>query len=245
MNFNWVVIVPCFNAYLFCEKIIREIIPYVKHVIVVDDGSTDGTSVVLQGLAQEYPSMHLIVFPHNRGKGFALIESFKYANENLNFSGILTIDSDGQHSPKDIPHIIKEIEKGADMVIGTRQFFKMPFRSRIANTLILSFLRWFYKEAPYDTQSGFRAFTKELSKKISEEVKGGRYETEFSCLLLALKEKNKIVPYDISTVYIENNKHSNFHILKDSFRILKVLWQHVRKRSWCDRFSKSSFFRAE
>lgn len=245
MNLNRVVIVPCFNVHLFCKKVLEEMIPFVDDLIVIDDGSTDGTGLILQEMALNYASIHLITFPQNRGKGFALIEGFAYANKHLEFFEILTIDSDGQHNPADIPAMIQKMGEGVDMVIGTRQFSKMPFRSRIANTLVLWFLRWFYREAPYDTQSGFRAFTKEFSKEISANVKGGRYETEFSCLLLALQEKKKIAKHDISTIYIENNRYSNFSVVRDSFRILKVLFQHVIKRGWHDRFSKSSFFRAQ
>jgi glycosyltransferase involved in cell wall biosynthesis len=227
---NSIAVIPCFNAALFCEKVIRDTVPFVRTIIVVDDGSTDQTNAVLKKLLLEYSNIHLIEFQKNRGKGFALIEAFRYALKNLHFESLVTIDSDGQHDPRDLVCIEKEIQSGSDMSIGTRRFPEMPLRSRIANTIILSCLQCFYKDAPYDTQSGFRAFTKNFICEIAENIEGGRYETEFSCLLLALEQKRKITAYPIATVYIENNRHSHFCVLRDSYRILKVLWEHIRKK---------------
>ncbi|MEI8300202.1 MAG: glycosyltransferase family 2 protein [Chlamydiota bacterium] len=227
---NSIAVIPCFNAGLFCEKVIRDTIPFVGTIIVVDDGSTDQTNAVLKKLLFENSNIHLIAFQKNRGKGFALIEAFQYALKNLNFEYIVTIDADGQHDPRDVVGIEKEIQSGSDMSIGTRRFSEMPLRSRVANTIILGCLRWFYKEAPYDTQSGFRAFTKNFIHEITKKIEGGRYETEFSCLLLALEQKRKITAYPIATVYIEKNRHSHFCVFRDSYRILKVLWKHVRKK---------------
>lgn len=227
---NWIVVIPCFNAGPFCEKVIRDTTTLVGAIIIIDDGSTDQTNAILKKLSLEYPSIHLIEFPKNRGKGFALIEAFRHATEKLNFEGIITLDADAQHDPKDVTGMVREMQSGADMVIGTRRFSEMPPRSRIANTIILWCLRRFYKEAPYDTQSGFRAFTKNFAHEIAEKVKGGRYETEFSCLLLALEQKRKIATHHIATVYIDKNRHSNFSVVRDSYRILKVLWQHITKK---------------
>ena len=155
------------------------------------------------------------------------MEGFHYAIDHLNFDVLVTLDGDGQHKPSDIPAMADEVEKGADFVIGTRSMQQMPPYSRIANLFITLLLRIRYFKAPWDTQSGLRAFSKEFAKELTEQVPGGRYETEFRVLLAALSKKKKLRTYPISTIYFEKNIHSHFSKLKDSLRILKVFFIHL------------------
>lgn len=223
-----VAIIPCYNAFPFCEKVIRETIFFADEMILVDDGSTDGSGKILEDAKATHPNqIHLIQFPQNQGKGFALIEAFKYALSKLSFDALVTLDADGQHRPSDIPIMAQAIFDGADLVFGVRRFKQMPPYSKIANTIISFLLRCRYSQAPLDTQSGFRALSKSFKKEVVTQVKGGRYETEFRCLLLALKNKRPIRTHQISTIYIDRNIHSHFAKLRDSIRILKVLLIHI------------------
>lgn len=223
LSHSVVALIPCYNVAQFCELIVRETAAICTYVIVIDDGSTDGTGAILQKIVSEYPKkIHVITFPQNRGKGFGLIEGFKYALDHFKFDVLITLDGDGQHNPSFISSVVEPIFHGADFVIGARSFKTMPSRNRFANTFISFLLRRFHVHAPFDTQSGMRAFTSDLVRDFVKSVPGGQYEMEFCCLLHALEKGRKIVEIPIATIYIDKNRSSHFSPLKDSYKILKV-----------------------
>jgi glycosyltransferase involved in cell wall biosynthesis len=202
---------------------VKEALQHSQYLILVDDGSTDGTNAILQEIAWTHPTkIHLITFPTNRGKGKALLAGIRYALGHVPFDALVCLDSDGQHPPSKISSLAAEVEQGADFVIGVRDFNQMPFRSRFANTLISFLLKRIYPNAPIDNQSGFRAFSRKFSDKILHEIKGNRYEMEFRCILLALRDRFKIQIVPIPTIYLHQNASSHFSKFKDSYLILKV-----------------------
>lgn len=228
MKKKLVAIIPCYNVGKYCENLITDCLNFVKQAVVVDDGSTDQTPFILNKIKTTYPNrIHIITFPKNQGKGFAILAGLKYAKENLEFEAILTIDADGQHDPSQIPKLVEPILKGADFVIGERSFNQMPTRSRFGNRWISFLLRLMYGFAPIDNQSGFRAFSPFMANELVEKMKGGRYETELLCLLEALSNGHHLATIPISTVYIDNNASSHFSPLKDSIRILNVFFKHL------------------
>lgn len=222
------IVIPCFDVAFFCEKVVEEAVHFANKIVLLDDGSTDGTGEILQRLHLKYQNqIHLIQFSHNRGKGYALLEGFRYIIKHFDFDALITIDGDGQHRPSDIPALAELIHKGADFVIGQRNFNRMPPYSRVANFLITMILRLHYFKSPWDNQSGLRAFCKAFAEEIVDRVSGGRYEMEFRCVLLALKEKKKIALFPIPTIYFNKNAHSHFRKIRDSLRILKIILVHI------------------
>lgn len=226
---NVVVVIPCYDVELYCDSVVREALKETPHVIAVDDGSTDGTGGILDQIAKENPSLHVIHFEKNQGKGSALIAGFKYALEHVSFDVLVTIDADGQHRPSDIPALAEEILKENELVIGERTFALMPWIRQFSNRFIAFCLRLLYPNAPVDTQSGFRAFNRHLIEEIVHKFEGGRYELEFQILICALCQHRKLAKTTISTLYLPRNVSSHFAVWKDSFRILKVLFQHIGK----------------
>jgi glycosyltransferase involved in cell wall biosynthesis len=223
-----VVVIPCYNVEKFCQDVVKESSAIATHVILINDGSTDNTAAILKKMAKlDSSRIHIISFAKNRGKGFALLEGMRYALEHLNFHALITIDSDGQHKACFIPELMQPIFDGVDFVIGERPFANMPTRSKFGNQWISFLLKLFYGQAPVDTQSGMRAFSKKLVEQIVKCVIGGRYETEFRCLLCALSNGYKIRSIEIPTIYIDKNKSSHFSPVRDAFRILKVFAQHL------------------
>lgn len=217
-------IVPCYDVAEFCEKVIEQALACVDHVIAVDDGSTDDTAAVLARLRSRFPAqMTVISFSQNKGKGVALMAGFCEALNRFNFITLVTIDADGQHPCAEIPYLVRKIVSGAEMAIGERQLRLMPGRSRLGNTLATGALRWLYPQAPMDTQSGMRAFTRDFVEDIVRSVPGSRYETEFQILLLALSKKRRIATTSIPTIYIDNNRSSKFRPVADSLRIMHAL----------------------
>lgn len=210
---------------------IEETLLYVSFLILVDDGSTDGTGEILKELSGNNPRIHLIAFPKNRGKGAALLEGMRWAVENVSFDVLVTLDSDGQHAPSEVRKVAKGIEKGAEISIGGRDFERMPFRSRVSNKIISFLFHILDRSAPHDTQSGFRAFSKPFVRKIIEEISGAHYEMESRCIFLALKDCDPIAQCTIETIYLDKNRSSHFSKITDSYRILKALFQFWRSKS--------------
>ena len=110
-------VIPTYNNGGTIAAVVRETLSECRDVIVVNDGSTDNTSVELRSIE----GITLVEYTTNRGKGYALREGFKRALE-MGFSYAITLDGDGQHYPSDICHFLTANKKhpGA-LIIGSRQ----------------------------------------------------------------------------------------------------------------------------
>lgn len=111
---RWLAALPVYNEVKYVDSILDEVVQYASDVLVVDDGSSDGTAEVLARRAD----VHVIRHEQNRGYGAALITAFEYTIEE-GFDGLVTLDCDGQHQPKRIPQFI-EAASQADIVSGSR-----------------------------------------------------------------------------------------------------------------------------
>lgn len=111
---RWLAALPVFNEVRYVDGILDEVVKHSDHVLVVDDGSTDGTSDVLA----RRNDISVIRHPVNRGYGAALITAFEFAVDE-GFDGVVTLDCDGQHQPMRIPEFIKAASE-ADIVSGSR-----------------------------------------------------------------------------------------------------------------------------
>lgn len=111
---KWLAALPVFNEVGYVDGVLDEVVKYCDHVLVVDDGSTDGTSEVLERRSD----ISVIRHPVNRGYGAALITAFETVVDE-GFEGLVTLDCDGQHQPKRIPDFI-ELASEADIVSGSR-----------------------------------------------------------------------------------------------------------------------------
>ena len=225
------IVVPCYNVEKYCRPVIEQILPQCTSLILIDDGSTDQTHKILQEFqSKNKEKIHLITFSENKGKGAALLKGFQYALNQIPFDTLLTIDSDGQHLPSEIPKLTASVAKGADFVIGSRNFKHAPFIRRLPNQIISFLLHRLFPNAPKDTQSGYRAFNKAVIQKFEKEIYGNRYELEFRCLIIALRDNLKIEECPIKTIYHKKNISSHFSAVKDSALILNVFFKYWRSK---------------
>lgn len=114
MTFRSLTALPVYNEVRFVDDVLNEVCRYASEVLVVDDGSTDGTSELLAARND----ISVMAHPENRGYGAALISAFQFAVENEH-DCIVTIDCDGQHEPQRIPEFV-EACRGVDIVSGSR-----------------------------------------------------------------------------------------------------------------------------
>src|SRR5690606_19322460 len=99
------VIIPTYNNYKTLQQVIEGVLVYTENVVVANDGSTDSTSEILV----RFPQIHQNHISKNKGKGNALRQGFRHA-DSLGYKFAITIDSDGQHLPEDIPAFIEALE---------------------------------------------------------------------------------------------------------------------------------------
>jgi glycosyltransferase involved in cell wall biosynthesis len=113
---RFVTALPVFNEAHHVDGVLDEVLKYCDDVVVIDDGSTDGTADLLAKRAD----IQTVVHPVNRGYGAALVSAFQYAIDH-HYDVLVTIDCDGQHEPKRIPEFVDEMcRQGADLVSGSR-----------------------------------------------------------------------------------------------------------------------------
>ena len=192
-------------------------------IFVVDDGGGASFARIFES-AKEYATV--LVHEQNRGKGAALKTGIAYILENTSCEGVVTLDSDGQHTVEDTRKTVDALAQNPEaLVLGGRRFSgKIPLRSRFGNSVTRGVFKMFTGASVYDTQSGLRAFSRKLMQELSE-LEGDRYEYEMNVLIVCAKRKIPIVEVPIETIYLEENKSSHFSPIKDSFKIYKLIFK--------------------
>ncbi len=191
-------------------------------VLVVDDGSQDETVVVA-----EEAGATVVRHERNLGKGVALMTGFDWALER-GWDGVLTLDADGQHDPDDIPKFLEAHGMDRwDLIIGRRDFQRMPFPRRYTNPFGSWLLSLALGERILDNQSGFRLHHRRLLETLDLSTTG--FELEVEVIIEAVCREMRIGWVDIRTIY-GIDKRSYFHPVKDSVRFLGMVWHAWRRR---------------
>ena len=208
------VIIPTFNNDKTLRKVVNEVLCYSSSIIIVNDGSTDNSTIILK----DFPQLIQIHFSKNKGKGLALRAGFKRAyREGFKFA--ITIDSDGQHYASDIPVFIAALEKYKKvLLIGARNMTResIPKSSSFGNKFS-NF--WFWVETGYkltDTQSGFRLYPLKILSKIKFHT--GKFEFEIEAIVKVAWRGVYIKNVPIKVLYNED-RVSHFRPYKDFLRI--------------------------
>lgn len=211
-----VVIIPTYNNAGTIAHVVRGVSGYSRHIWVVNDGSTDETADILRG----YPEIKVITYPRNRGKGFALKTGLREATAQ-GFHYALTIDSDGQHFPDDIPVFIREIEKQPDtLLIGARDLTSdnMPGKNTFANRFSNFWFRLETGIALQDTQSGYRLYPLQKLQNIRYFTTG--YEFELEIMVRAAWRRVPVKNVAINVYYPpQAERVSHFRPFRDFSRI--------------------------
>ncbi|MBO5582251.1 MAG: glycosyltransferase family 2 protein [Bacteroidales bacterium] len=203
--------IPTYNNGGTVAEVVRRVLQQGLPVIVVDDGSTDGTQDALKGL-----DIKILRHSQNRGKGIALRTGLEEARR-LGYRQALTIDADGQHDPSDIPALVAAAAPRT-LVVGSRNIAAegmssgSTFANRFSNF-------WFTLQTAHklpDTQTGFRIYP--LEDLPSLKLLTARYEAELTLLVFSAWKGLKLVPVPVK-VYYPEDRVSHFRPFADFFRI--------------------------
>ncbi|RED43137.1 glycosyltransferase involved in cell wall biosynthesis [Winogradskyella eximia] len=208
---------PTYNNERTLKRVIDGVLQFTQHLIIVNDGSTDSTTKILE----DYSTLQQIHFKENKGKGQALRQGFKHA-ESLGYKYVITIDSDGQHFPKDIPVFIDELEQAENknlLLIGARNMAQesVPKKSSFGNKFS-NF--WFWAETGIklqDTQSGFRLYPIHHFKNLNFYT--NKFEFEIEVIVKAAWNGSEVKNIPILVLYDETERVSHFRPFKDFTRI--------------------------
>jgi glycosyltransferase involved in cell wall biosynthesis len=214
-----VALIPAYNADRFVGDVARRARVHVP-VIVVNDGSKDHT------LAEATAAGATVIDQQpNQGKGAALKRGFRAALDQ-GVAAVITLDADGQHDPDEIPLFVEKFRAtGADLIIGERDFSKMPLVRRASNTLGRAAFSWAMRRRIRDNQSGYRL----LSRRLIEVVLGSQesgYEFEMDMIVVAVKRGWRIEGVPIRTIYGEEK--SNIKPLQHVVHFFRMVRQARR-----------------
>ncbi|AMQ18114.1 glycosyltransferase family 2 protein [Thermococcus peptonophilus] len=211
------VVIPAYNEERRLPKVLERVPEFVDEIIVVDDGSSDGTYPSAISFSEKDPRVKVFRLEQNCGKGCAMREGIKHVAGDI----VVFMDADGQHLPEEIEKLVKHVVEGrADLVIGARKVEvqgRRPLHRRLSNIITTRLIRLKIGTYVYDTQSGFRAYRREFLP----EIESDRYEVETEMLIKAAKMGAKIAEVPVSMVYGVQTGHFK---MEDVFRFLKVLF---------------------
>ncbi len=246
------VIIATYNNDKTLEGVVRNSLNFCRDVIVVNDGATDRTSEILNQL----PEIQKIEIEENTGKGWALRQGFKYAIEK-GFRYAITLDSDGQHFPEDIPVFLETVEANSDvMIIGARNMDQgsVPGSSSFGHKFSIFWFKVETGQTVPDVQTGYRLYplfkVRDLGRFYTT-----KYEFEVEVLIRLAWSGVKIMSVPVKVYYApKETRVSHFRKFRDFSRVsvlnsilvfMALLWirpflflKNLRKKSLRDFIKK-------
>ena len=214
------ILIPSFNSNIKLSTLIDEIREYSSDpVIVIDDGSEAPISL-------SKDNVEVVRNNTNKGKGFALRVGFDYAR-GKGCSHVVTMDSDLQHSPKDLFSFLSA-DSSIDFVLGYREKDKsMPVHRKFSNMVTSFMISKIIKVKIYDSQCGFRRYSLNAIKDIEFTENGFQFESEV--LIKAIKVQTEVEQVRIRTIYDKNNKSYINHV-SDTLKFIRLILKSLIRR---------------
>lgn len=211
-------LIPTYNNGNTLSEVLSRTLRQCEAVIVVNDGSTDNTKEVLTAFFHNN-AVEILTYTPNRGKGYALRIGLMRAKER-GFDYAITLDSDGQHYPEDIPQMIADIDERQPLVVGCRDLLAegMPKGNNFANRFSNFWFRIQTGVQMSDTQTGFRAYPLRCLPELW--MLTNRYEAELELLVLSAWRAVPLVSVPVHVDYQpKGGRVSHFRPFYDFFRI--------------------------
>lgn len=218
------VVIPAYNEELRLPSTLESVCNYLatrdgaNEVIVVSDGSTDGTDRVVESAKAKYPFLKLLSYKKNHGKGFAL----RYGVLNSAGAVVLINDADGSTPIQELARLESEIKNGADVVIGSRALHsaetkvKTVWYRKIIGRTFATLVNILIVSGIADTQCGFKLFTREAADKLFSRQRSEKFSFDVELLFLARKMKMVIAEVPVNWT---NTPGSKVNLVRDSLEM--------------------------
>ena len=222
------VVIPAYNEAATIRDVAQRALAQLEDVIVVDDGSTDGTVAAVADLP-----ITLISNPQNLGKGASLWRGFAVALAE-GADAVITVDGDAQHRPEDIPRLIAAAtEHPGRIIIGARLWDKdkVPPLRYFGNRFANFWVAWAAGCAVADSQSGFRLYPASLLKHVRvAHGPAARFAFESEILIEAGRAGVPSLAVPIAAIYPTNARASHYRSAVDTARIVRMItWKLVTR----------------
>lgn len=229
---NTVVLIPSLNPDEKLVELVKNLKnEHFENIVVINDGSSAKCDYIFDEIKK---LCTIISHEINLGKGAALKTGIAYVKENLsNCRGIITADSDGQHSIADIKKLSDAlITDKRELLLGVRNFDEcgIPPKSEYGNKITRNFFKLLYGIKITDTQTGLRGIPACLYD-WALSLKGDRFEYETNMLINTKINSISIKEIEIQTIYENQNEGTHFRPIHDSIRIYSLLLQQFLKYS--------------
>lgn len=199
-----IVIIPTYNERENIENIIRKVFSLEGgyDILIIDDGSPDGTAAIVKRLQQEFPErLHMIERPGKLGLGTAYITGFKWSIDK-GYDYTFEMDADFSHNPEDLPRLYQACKDGADLAIGSRycdgiSVINWPIGRIIMSYYASVYVRTILGMKVYDCTAGFKCYSNKVLRTIDldkVEMKGYGFQIEMKYTTYKLGFKITEVP---------------------------------------------------
>jgi glycosyltransferase involved in cell wall biosynthesis len=222
------VIIPCYDEVQNIAEVLERVekVGLADEIIIVDDGSTDGTRAVLASIeAEERPNVHILYHTHNQGKGAALVTGFKAASCDV----VLIQDADFEYDPREYPTLLRPLEEGIAKVVYGSRFLGGPrkamnFWNMIANKGLTLATNVLYNAILSDMETCYKVFRREVVQDMVIHARRFDFEPEFTAKVL----KQGIRIYEVPISYNGREWHEGKKIKWTDAPI--ALWTLVKYR---------------
>lgn len=218
---NYVILIPAYNEAGTIRDVVERSLRYSGKLIVIDDGSSDGTTELLTSLP-----VTVLRHARNQGKAASLWDGFRLAMD-MDVDGVITLDGDGQHVPEEIPALMAAARQHpGHLIVGSRLWNREAFppaRYR-ANRIANFWIAWAAGQPLEDSQSGFRVYPTALLRQLlarGRHASGFVFESEV--IIDAARLGHPCLPVRISAIYHRGARPSHFHPLRDIARIVLMV----------------------
>lgn len=232
------VIIPTFNESENIPRLLPEVLGQAEgvHVLVVDDGSPDGTGAMVREMGRNDPRIHLIERPSKMGLGTAYVAGFKYALAN-GYDLVFEMDADFSHSPKEIPNFLAKIGE-ADLVVGSRYTNGIRVLNWPMQRLLLSYTANIWTRSMTglplnDATGGFKCYRIAVLKALNlDDIRSNGYAFQIEVSFKAWRKGFRLA--EIPIVFLDRHagksKMSKQIVYEAFFMLWKLLFSSLTNR---------------